>query len=990
MEENKKLGIAFAQWTYDNNFEETKLCIERVSPHVDYTIIVYDEPINPKSLEWIDNNITKYNIHLIKHEFKDDFPESRNTYIKKAKELKVDWMCVSDPDELYSEELAKNLRTLIKKYESEGHNNIAVPVRDEFIALGDTEHLDKLDELKESPAGRETNYWKPMLIFKLFDDIRYEGVGIEKNVHEMLMTRWKMVTVNLPKEYYYVHKKSSLKIWRNAARNMFISGGGDNVGAKNHLWTELRHLCSQIGINKWEEFEDFVGLGIDKYLDNYYLSFPDNIDKNTQKDKIKTEFRLWLEAALKATPTKEGTETRETSKWYYALHKDEIDKRIQDLIDKVPELSEELEVENFVTQMYYKILGRHPDESGKNEYTKRIIERKLKRSDFIETLQNSEEYKQRFGNSITKRAEINTPTLNKDVKYENFNEYDETKYKKVEDFVTRLYIKILGREPDETGKRYYTKAVMDKIIKLSELPSIFRGSDEYTNSRVSSISGVRNSRKSSRYGNVSKISKHNLKHEKTGVDSESINTVALCIMGYHDGIPMIKESIQVMKDSVDEIHIQGDNFTDEDVKELQSIDKLTQIHIEPWNDDFSDYKNKATSHAETEWIVICDHDEIPTEEMAKEIPNIIKSSDRGNNYDMVSFDVIDVRTIENEPISEVRNRGGKALLHWNIPNPYIGNPHIWLKEGYYPWKQIHCNIPYKHVKDIDTELERSVRNIFMGGGGDNSKEKNSNWVELRKVCSDIGINTWEDFNNYLKRGNIDNNTLSVLKKLNEMMWKDNELKDVLRYYYLMHPHEKNRVMFGDNISWDNHVYEIIERNKTKGEVIFYKYDEFSEIPKHILNYIPDCKDKKLLDCGCHMGRWSEFFTGMGFDYTGIDQSNHAIETAKEYQSSKSNIKFINSFLWDMNFNQEFDIAITIAALQHNKLEEQEKIVPKIYNALKSDGLYFMTESTEPDETKTQRTYDGWIKFIESFGFKFLESWHKNEYGMDDHYIFRKV
>ena len=136
---DNKLKIAFSQWTYDNNFEETKLCIERVSPNVDCTIVVYDEPIDSKNLEWLNTNMQKYNINLIRHEFIDNFPEARNTYIKKAKELNVDWLCVSDPDELYSEELASNLRNLINKYNSEGYNNIAVPVRDQFIALDDTQ-----------------------------------------------------------------------------------------------------------------------------------------------------------------------------------------------------------------------------------------------------------------------------------------------------------------------------------------------------------------------------------------------------------------------------------------------------------------------------------------------------------------------------------------------------------------------------------------------------------------------------------------------------------------------------------------------------------------------------------------------------------------------------------------------------------------------------------------------------------------------------------
>ena len=1314
--ESNKLRLAYAQWTYDNNFEETKLCIEKISKFVDYTIIVYDEPINPKNLEWIDKHNIKYNIHLVRHEFVDNFPEARNQYIKRAKELKVDWLCVSDPDELFSEELSKNLRALIEKYDSEGCNNIAVPVRDQFDAI---EWLDKLDKLKECPAGyRETDFWKPMLIFKLFDDIHYEGVGIEKNVHETLATKWKMVTVNLPKEYYYVHKKSSLKIRRNAARNLFISGGGDNVGSKNHLWMELRQLCSKIGINKWEEFEDFVELGIDRYLNSYYRTSSHTETDTTKKDKIKDEFRLWLESALKAHPTKEGTETRECAKWYFSQHKDEIDKRIQDLIDKVPELSEEIEIENFVTQMYYKVLGRHPDEAGKSDYVKKIMKGTLKRADFITELQNSKEHKERFGSTIVNNFDIRA------VNGADISEYDKEKYCKVEDFVTRTYVKILGREPDDAGKRYYTKAIMDRIIKPSDIPEIFRSSDEYRMKKTH-ISGVKNSRKPNKISMISK--KLNLKSENIG-SSKSSDTIALCIMGYHDCISMIKESIRIMHNYVNEIHVQGDNFTEEDIKELKDIDNRTQIHVEPWIDDFSDYKNKAISHAETEWALICydseteiltshgfkkfpditkedevvtlnpdnenieyhhpleahhyeyegkmlrlegkhydllitpnhsmyarkrdnyigntpkfkfytasklsefsgfaikktgtwigkdkqiisdipndifmpilgwyvsegcsdivklsnggegyritihnsneeyrqeisslieeigrspiidgktgitfyhremweylhklgghswekyipeevkklpkeqllkfldtyvkgdgksyetnekmtttskklsddlqeiilkcgfsstiseyepreggyndrgirivgkhklyvistnhyqlepeirkgrgclsyfeevnykgtvhdvtipnhiifvrrngkvmfcgncDHDEIPTEEMAKEIPKIINSSDRGNNYDMVSFDVIDTKTVNGREVSDVRNRGGKPLLHWNIPNPYVGNPHIWLKQGYYPWKEIHNNTAYKHVKENGTELERSVRNIFLGGGGDNSKERNLNWIELRKVSNDLGITTYKQFDEYLKKGSINKKLLDVIINLNEMNWKDDELKDILKYYLLLHPEEKEYVenkeyrqkKFGDNISWEEHVNEVLKEKQ-----IYYPYNPDWDRVKMLQKYK---QTGKLLDAGCNIGRYINTLKGAGYNYTGIDQSQYAIDTAKE---NNPNDKFFQNFLWNIKFENEFDIIFMKAVLQHNQMNEKKRIIPQLFKALKNGGIFLMDESTLLENTETQLTHDNWINLVESFGFKFKESFHKNELDVDDCYVFEK-
>jgi len=92
----------------------------------------------------------------------------------------------------------------------------------------------------------------------------------------------------------------------------------------------------------------------------------------------------------------------------------------------------------------------------------------------------------------------------------------------------------------------------------------------------------------------------------------------------------------------------------------------------------------------------------------------------------------------------------------------------------------------------------------------------------------------------------------------------------------------------------------------------------------------------------------------------------------------------------MPFDNEFDIVHTNAVLQHNKLEEQEKILPKVNQALKHGGIFVIAESTVSKQTSTQRTYQGWITFIEKHGFSFMESWHKNELDLEDNYLFVKT
>lgn len=186
--------------------------------------------------------------------------------------------------------------------------------------------------------------------------------------------------------------------------------------------------------------------------------------------------------------------------------------------------------------------------------------------------------------------------------------------------------------------------------------------------------------------------------------------------------------------------------------------------------------------------------------------------------------------------------------------------------------------------------------------------------------------------------------------------------------------------FGDGISWENHVQELLANEQDR---LYYKFNENDAIIQHIRKYV---QKGKLVDCGCHIGRWIRVFEGAGFDYTGVDQSLDAIKVALRYNPKG---KFVNKFLWDMDFNEQFDIAVCIAVLQHNNLHEKHIILPKICKSLKNNGIFFMTESTVPMETNTQLTYKGWISLVERNGFKFQESWHVNDCGVHDFYIFRK-
>lgn len=197
--------------------------------------------------------------------------------------------------------------------------------------------------------------------------------------------------------------------------------------------------------------------------------------------------------------------------------------------------------------------------------------------------------------------------------------------------------------------------------------------------------------------------------------------------------------------------------------------------------------------------------------------------------------------------------------------------------------------------------------------------------------------------------------------------------------------------FGDGISWEKHVDENIVEGEC-GREIFYSGDSYKKSFENAKDYIKTdtpIKERKALDCGCHMGRFIDSVRAYGFTYTGVDQCGKALKYASNHRPDG---EWVHTFLWDMGYSEVFDMAFTNAVLQHNLLKEQEKIVPAIYKALKPGGVFMMTEGTGIDPVeypRSQRTQDGWIRMVEGCGFKLIKTSHPNHLGVNDKYFFTK-
>jgi len=421
------LTFIYGQITYNKAYEGTKRCVQEISPYVDHVIIICEKQ-RPFTSEQKQELLKHGNVILLEKPFNDNIPEFRNHYLNKAKELArgKTWLCVSDSDEYYCEELRKNLRKIIAEYDAKGYNQLGIRCRERFLVH---EWMDEIDKLKELPIGfRESNYYK-LLIFKICcDKLHYEGIGTSKTVHETWFCpihQWK--PIYLPPHLTYEHIKNTWQTWRNSARNVFCGGGGNNLGDLIPEWTQLKAICTSLGIKNWAEYE-----------------------ANLKRGNINPLLKNFLIKSLEMPRTDYGVEYRQMALWYFSMHKNELTPEILHKIKNPPKLTHEQETEYYVIRCYREVLGREPDDQGRQHYTKAILEGKIKREELIPILMASEEYKRKF----------NIP--------------------EIEHYVTKCYVEVLRRQPDRWGLRTYVEHIKAGRIKKEELPQILRESEEYT------------------------------------------------------------------------------------------------------------------------------------------------------------------------------------------------------------------------------------------------------------------------------------------------------------------------------------------------------------------------------------------------------------------------------------------------------------------------------------------------------------------------------
>lgn len=336
---------------YGERVDQATECIKRLRPHVDRYVVIVDESVTEEQKQ----RLRDLGCEVYFHPWEDSMVKMRNQYLEKCQT--DDWIIVHDPDEWFCEKFCEDVREIFETAE-----------KDDLALLLINSH-DILYDADGSKKEVVSDFFKN-LIFQKKEGTRYEGVGEVKEVHETLIIPGLARAVRLSKEtYWYEHVKYWHEVWERAARNVFLAGGGNNVGERNPSWKPLREICDDLGLDNWPKAREYLRKGdIDPRLKQWLW---DNRFEGFDFDHEEMEFGRW---------------------YYEYLHPEEAGPWAP---VTVLQKGSPPEVMAYIEDQYMQVLGRHAEQEGKEYYAKAILEGRISREDLPEILKRSLEYKQK-------------------------------------------------------------------------------------------------------------------------------------------------------------------------------------------------------------------------------------------------------------------------------------------------------------------------------------------------------------------------------------------------------------------------------------------------------------------------------------------------------------------------------------------------------------------------------------------------------------------
>lgn len=176
--------------------------------------------------------------------------------------------------------------------------------------------------------------------------------------------------------------------------------------------------------------------------------------------------------------------------------------------------------------------------------------------------------------------------------------------------------------------------------------------------------------------------------------------------------------------------------------------------------------------------------------------------------------------------------------------------------------------------------------------------------------------------------------------------------------------EKSEISYKDVADFFNergsqqkkHIYNYVMYLDNNPEVAIERDRQSKEKMDKLLTINPDMR---VLDVGCGVGRWGEFFCKKGSYYVGIDGNDKMIDLAsqnlKQYDNKKlivSNLINMEEALINNGETEGFDIVFVSGVFMYLNDEDCLNVMKLMNKFSKSKALICITESMSNDERLT--------------------------------------
>lgn len=269
-------------------------------------------------------------------------------------------------------------------------------------------------------------------------------------------------------------------------------------------------------------------------------------------------------------------------------------------------------------------------------------------------------------------------------------------------------------------------------------------------------------------------------------------------------IENIKRNIPKVIDYVDRIVI-VDGFSVDGTKEwLESYSPKILVTQRRWDDSFANQYNEYLKHIDEGWVLLCDDDELPSEELLKSLKQIVHDSNNGKVYSTVEFRC---HAMEIDKQGNIVTDPGpcdyyRLIFYLYQPGmKYMIDLHQCLL-GYKNGRSIRRQETYYHLKSNEDMYRNSCRNWWIAGVWlANATEglKVPEWYELRDIVKSVypDVVVFSDFNAIMVKGNMKQVVKDYIIKIKSIEDEPNkgrvlnELRAYYKYYFeILHPEEK--------------------------------------------------------------------------------------------------------------------------------------------------------------------------------------------------------